>query len=172
MNNGTYGTNYESTGTKTWIPIGDLNNTRAVTVVPTSASPTQLDGTIQPYKLSYVLATPQIVNANDKIEGQLKVNGLTQVNVESGIVRREKAVSQYDTTNKVYRVNTLMFPTTFLKNKPTRFIAIYKNGIKDTKWTSRYPVSLSNGGFDLFVAEIDFDATAIYERNITAEEQR
>lgn len=87
MNNGTFGTPYDGTGTKTWIPIGDTSNARAVTTVPTSPSPTQLDGTIQPYKLSYVLATPQIVNVTDKVEGSLKVNGLTQVSIEAGYRR-------------------------------------------------------------------------------------
>lgn len=87
MNNGTYGTPYNGTGTKTWIPIGDATNARAVTTVPTSASPTQLSGTIQPYKLNYVLASPQTIVVTDKVEGTLKVNGLTQISVDSGYRR-------------------------------------------------------------------------------------
>jgi len=87
MNSGTFGTNYDGTGTKTWIPIGDLSNVRAVTIVPTFASPSQLDGTVQPYKLSYALAKPQIIDVTDKVEGALSVNGLTQVSVDSGYRR-------------------------------------------------------------------------------------
>jgi hypothetical protein len=164
MNNGVFGTNYEATGTKTWIPIGDTTNARAVTVVPTSASPTQLDGTIQPYKLSYVLATPQVVNVTDKVEGSLKVNGLTQVEVLSGIVRREKAnPALYGDGRRFINRDFTGLTSSKLKNSVSKILNIYKNGILDKTWLVM--VSTQSIGFGSTFAEIkqaDFDPTAEY----------
>lgn len=42
-----------------------------------------------PYKLSYVLATPQTIVVSDKVEGDLIVNGTTQVEVGSGFTYTE-----------------------------------------------------------------------------------
>jgi hypothetical protein len=138
MNNGTFGTHYDGTGTKTWVPIGDTSNARAVTVVPTSASPTQVDGTIQPYKLSYVLATPQVVNVTDKVEGSLKANGLTQVEVLSGVVRREKVNPKYE--GGYYYISSQdrssYWNSAKVKYSTNRFLAVYKNGLRDNAWFS------------------------------------
>ena len=130
MNNGTFGTNYDGTGTKTWVPIGDANNARAVTVLPTSPSPTQLDGTIQPYKVSYAVLTPQTINVTDRVEGSLKVNGLTQVSVESGIVVREKVTPKVNsgTLQTVINDNGVNYETTRFKNKALKILGVYKNG--------------------------------------------
>ena len=163
MNNGTFGTNYESTGTKTWIPIGDLNNARAVTVVPTAPSPTQVDGTIQPYKLSYVLATPQVVNVTNLVEGQLKVNGLTQVSVESGIVRREKVIPTFNAGDNTYKINITSLPASLTKSKVEKFIALYKNGVRDFKFAVVRSTNLTNGMERITMQVADYDATALYE---------
>ncbi|KYD26542.1 hypothetical protein [Geobacillus stearothermophilus] len=89
MCNGTYGQPYDGTGTKTWYPIGDTDLSRAVTTCPTSAAPTIAEGKIGYYKLSYILATPQTIVVTDKVEGDLVVNGATQVEVGSGFTYTE-----------------------------------------------------------------------------------
>lgn len=89
MCNGTYGIPYDGTGTKTWYPIGDTNLSRAVTTCPTSPAPTISEGKISYYKLSYVLSTPQTIVVTDKVEGDLVVNGATQVEVGSGFTYTE-----------------------------------------------------------------------------------
>lgn len=89
MCNGTYGQPYDGTGTKTWYPIGDSDLSRAVTTCPTSAAPTIAEGKIGYYKISYILATPQTIVVTDKVEGDLVVNGQTQVEVGSGFTYTE-----------------------------------------------------------------------------------
>ncbi len=87
LNNGTFGVPFNGTGTKTWIPLGDTSNARAVTTAPIAPSPTQVDGTIKPYRLSYVLATPTTSTVTSDVEGSVKVNGSTQFSVGSGMQR-------------------------------------------------------------------------------------
>lgn len=84
-----------------------------------------------PYKLSYVLATPTITDVTDKVEGALKVNGLTQVEVMSGAIRREKAVP---VLYGQYQINNPNAIGSLLKNKTDRIIAVYKNGQIDLSW--------------------------------------
>lgn len=89
MCNGTYGQPYDSTGTKTWYPIGDTDLSRATTTCPTSEAPTISEGKISYYKLSYVRSTPVTEIVTDKVEGDLVVNGATQVEVGSGFTYTE-----------------------------------------------------------------------------------
>lgn len=89
MCNGTYGQPYDGTGTKTWYPIGDTDLSRATTTCPTSPAPTISEGKISYYKLSYVRSTPVTEVVTDKVEGDLVVNGATQVEVGSGFTYTE-----------------------------------------------------------------------------------
>lgn len=82
MCDGTFGTPYNGTGTKTWYPKGDSDLTNAVTTVPSSESPTITDGTIDYYYLTYELATP--VTEVIAHEGDLSIQGDAQVTIGSG----------------------------------------------------------------------------------------
>lgn len=161
MNNGVYGVNYDGTGTKTWIPIGDTSNTRSVTVVPTSESPTQLDGTIQPFILSYVLVTPQIVNVSDKVEGHLSIQGNAQIAISEGVIVREVANPVYNSGDGHYYVNNKAVVGSKFTQRANYILKMNKNGVTDNKWVI---MSHTNGYGNQFakIPIADFDAAATY----------
>jgi hypothetical protein len=163
MCNGTYGQPYDGTGTKTWYPIGDTDLSRAVTTCPTSAAPTIAEGKIGYYKLSYVLSTPVTEVVTDKVEGDLVVNGATQIEVGSGVIVREKIVPVTASESGYYHINNETFgtvPQNRLKNRLSTLISIYRNGIKDNKWITRTNYCYGNQRFE--IAKSDYDPTAEY----------
>jgi len=166
MCNGTYGQPYDGTGTKTWYPIGDSDLSRSVTTCPTSAAPTIAEGKIGYYKLSYVHSTPVTEVVTDKVEGDLVVNGATQVEVGSGVVIREKANPKQHTLDGSWHINiidgTANVPIgSQLKNRAAKIIKIYKNGVEDKAWSKT-----NNRAYGAERAYIinnnDFDSTAEY----------
>ena len=114
-----------------------------------------------PYKLSYVLATPQIINVTDKVEGDIVVNGLTQVEVTSGVVVREKVTPVYYATGDYYYINDDDLVGGKTKYKAERVISVYKNTVKDTLWEV---VSTGRpfGKQRVRIKGRDFDPTAEY----------
>ncbi|WP_273483584.1 hypothetical protein [Desulforamulus ruminis] len=161
MNNGTIGTMYNGTGTKTWIPITATDNTGSVTTVPTTPSADITDKKIDYYQLHYQLATPttEIVPH----EGELALHeGLNQVEVFEGVVVGELANPYYATA--VYRINNTPVgdDKSALKYKLAKFINIYKNNLIDTSWTT---ISGDGGGYGNYRATLPvsrFDPTAQY----------
>ncbi|MCQ6569293.1 hypothetical protein ACQVPJ_24340 [Bacillus mycoides] len=85
-----------------------------------------------PYKLTYQLVTPKMEIV--QVEGDLVVDELTKVTVDSGVVVREKANPVYDSNYSSYSINADVFAESRLKYKPKLYIGIYKNGIEDKKW--------------------------------------
>ncbi|QCR33121.1 hypothetical protein [Lysinibacillus sp. SGAir0095] len=145
--------------THSWISIvdGTAPSTNTIDYVKANKAPSYT-----PYKLSYILATPQITDVTDKVEGDVKLNGLTQVNVDSGVIVREKVTPVINTAGTYYDINVTTQPTSLLKNKVLRFISIYKNGIIDTpNWTI---ASTSNqyGNYRAWIDKSKFDSTAEY----------
>lgn len=125
-----------------------------------------------PYKLSYVLATPQTIDVTDKVEGSLKVNGLTQTEVMSGVIRREKAKPVQRTTDLIWFINvvdnnTISVPNgSQLTHKLNKFLALYKNGIPFNKYGTQ-----DNHGYGnrrLSINNEDFDPKAEYTITYTA----
>jgi hypothetical protein len=172
MCDGTYGTPYNGTGTKTWYPIGDTDLSRATTTCPTSAAPTIAEGKIGYYKLSYVRPTPVTEVVTDKVEGDLVVNGATQIEVGSGVIVREKVTPVKGTgsnTNKTYYINynQVTTPTyevpngSQLKNKTNKILKILKNSVEDKKWVIVSSIN-ANGGTGATIPEADYDPTADY----------
>jgi hypothetical protein len=165
MCDGNYGVPYNGTGTKTWYPIGDTDLSRATTTCPTSAAPTISEGKISYYKLSYVLATPQTIVVTDKVEGDLVVNGATQVEVGSGVIVREKVTPSFYSVNNYYYINEKgvsgLITDNPLKNKAYKIISVYKNGIEDKKWIREDNTSNQNGQMAK-IPQADFDPTAEY----------
>jgi hypothetical protein len=101
------------------------------------------------------------------VEGQLKVNGLTQVSVESGIVRREKVTPKVNsgTLQTVINDNGVTYETTRLKNKSLKILGVYKNGQLEKQWIPTKDVS-AYGVERAILSASDkalFDPTAIYE---------
>ena len=111
-----------------------------------------------PYKLSYVLATPQIINVTDKVEGDIAINGLTQVSIDSGVVVREKANPILYTT--YYRINDVNVPLSLLEYKADKILSVYKNGVMDTKW--KIESVPTNGKQRAIIPQADYDPTAEY----------
>jgi len=113
-----------------------------------------------PYKLSYVLPTPKVEEI--KSEGAISVNGLTQIEVGSGIIVREKVTpsttASYAHINNVGVVGATDNP---LSKRAAKILNIYANGQKDTqKWT---PFSTyANGAQRMHLEIANYDATAIY----------
>jgi hypothetical protein len=163
MCNGTYGQPYDDTGTKTWYPIGDTDLSRAVTTCPTSAAPTITEGKISYYKLSYVRSTPVTEVVTDKVEGDLVVNGATQIECGSGVIVREKANPVLLLNN--YYINGQTTPDSKLKYRVDKFVRVYKNGVTDPKWRveNHAGMNIDKYGKNLLgISQADFDPTAEY----------
>ena len=164
MCNGTYGQPYDGTGTKTWYPIGDTDLSRAVTTCPTSAAPTIAEGKIGYYKLSYVRQTPVTEVVTDKVEGDLVVNELTQIEVGSGVIVREKVTPVLNTeaSGDHYQINRIGITSSFTKNRVQKFFFVYKNGVNDTTRWNRMTTNVGNGLERMIIKKSDFDPTAEY----------
>lgn len=158
MNNGVFGTNYDGTGTKTWIPWGATDNTGAVTVVPTTVSTAISGGTYDYYRLSYQLAATYveeeiIVGA----EGSIGLHaGGNQIEIGEGVVVREVATPYL--SGSTYYLNTLTF-TTF-DYRTSKILAIYRDGELDIAWT--IDTSAPYGNERAYISSVNYDPTATY----------
>lgn len=164
MCDGNHGVPYNGTGTKTWYPIGDTDLARATTTTPTSAAPTITEGKIGYYKLSYVLATAKTIVVTDKVEGDLVVNGATQVEVGSGVIVREKVIPQTSGSSNYYHLNNLgvdTVPDVPLKNKVRTILKIFRNNIEDKQWIIQNSTT-ANGLQRAYINKKDYDPTAEY----------
>jgi len=120
-----------------------------------------------PYKLFYVLAAPKVEEI--KSEGAISVNGLTQVEVGSGIVVREKVTPASDGGSKRWlNFNQAWAESSKFKNRAERIIAIYKNNTIDKNWIigagtahGKQSASIENTLYDLtaeyYVTYLVFD---------------
>lgn len=149
-----------------WISLFDGSD--APTQTLTYVSTTRADG-FTPYRLSYQLATPQVLEA--KVEGSISVNGLTQVELGSGVVIREKANYVFDTNDNMYKLNLIYSAGSATRYKVDRFLSLYKNNI-DQKANFRTDPRFSNGKQYHVINANDYDPTAeyyvtyiIYDRN-------
>ena len=115
-----------------WKSIADGTDAPTQTVAYVSAN--KATG-YTPYMLSYVLATPIILEV--KYEGAISVNGLTQVEVGSGVIIREKVVPYKSSTT--YEINFTTVQK--LANKAEKILAVYRNGKIDNVWSFRTDVN-------------------------------
>jgi hypothetical protein len=115
-----------------------------------------------PYKLSYQLATTveQVVNA----EGAINLHtGGNQIDVQEGVIVREKATPVYYANGNSYYINNnVVGQTSYFKNKSNNIVKIFKNGVEDKRWTIRKNQSTGIGGADALIAAVDYDSTAEY----------
>lgn len=149
-----YFNGWKYTSGTTWTSVTG-NGQTATAQVALDTKPTDYT----PYKLSYVLATPVVTDVTDKVEGALKVNGATQVNVDSGVVVREKVVPEI--TSSTAYVNRTSLPKTLLRNKVKSIVGIFKNGIVDKSWTTSVNNIYENNA-GAFSSLTDFDPSATY----------
>ncbi|STO12891.1 Uncharacterised protein [[Flavobacterium] thermophilum] len=115
-------------------------------------------------KAHYVLATPQTIVVTDKVEGDLVVNGQTQIEVGSGVVIREKVIPYLD-ANNIYRINNHWGGNSDLKYKTTKILKIYKSSIDNTSvWTiiNDNDNGYANGNAWACTQKTNFDQAAEY----------
>nr|WP_257127208.1 phage baseplate upper protein [Bacillus cereus] len=112
-----------------------------------------------PYRLTYQFATPKIEVV--QVEGDIVVDEMTQVTVDSGISVREKVNFKLDVYDKKYKANNLNLSGTALKNKVDTVIKVYKNGIEEKRITITKD-SLAFGEERISINEEDFDPKAEY----------
>jgi hypothetical protein len=156
--NGWQAKTVDGTGKPTaWRSLGDGTDAPTQTLAYVSANRAP---NYTPYKLSYLLATPQIVPVN--VEGEIAVNGLTQVEVGSGVVVREKVIPVSDPGAGVYRINSTRIANSNLKNMASLILNIYKNGVIDKVWSSRTSDALAFGKADSVALLKDIEATSEY----------
>jgi hypothetical protein len=141
-----------------WRSLGDGTDapTQTLAYVSTNKAPN-----FTPYKLSYVLASPQTVNVNHLVEGDIVVSGPTQVEVTSGVVVREKVTPVLN--NGVYYLNTSSFSSSIFKSKAKTILKIYKNGVVDDKWNIVNNSQTANGTARADIKQVDYDTTTQYE---------
>jgi hypothetical protein len=119
----------------------------------------------KPYSLTYQLATT--VEEIVTVEGSINLHsGGNQIEVSEGVIVREKANPVL--SGSFYRINNSFGGTgssSFLKNKPSRVIKVYKNGVEDKKWSigvNSVPDVNVNGLSYASIPAADYDPTAEY----------
>jgi hypothetical protein len=100
------------------------------------------------------------------VEGDIALNGPTQVEMGSGVIVREKVSPVLDAANGVYQVNYVTGGTPFipgyLKNRVSKIYNVYKFKDVDTKWTINVN-AVAQGSFPkAYIKTSDFDSTAEY----------
>lgn len=92
-----------------------------------------------------------------QVEGDLVASGTAQVTIDSGVVVREKA-TPIKTVD--YYINRTDKGPSKLKNKTSRVLFLYKNGLLETKWAKVSTNAYGNEA--IVIKESDFDPTAEY----------
>nr|WP_245368617.1 phage tail protein [Paenibacillus silagei] len=161
MNNGTFGTPYNGSGTKTWTLITAASNAGAVTTVPTTQSP--ITTSWQPYTLDYVLAQAAAPVPVPNAEGSITLHpGGNQISVETGAIQSEKANPKVHSDGNCYINNIAVGSSTYLSQKTNKILAVYKGADIDTKWTLLSNHGSGYGGGQAYIATGNFDANASY----------
>ncbi|SEM82043.1 hypothetical protein [Paenibacillus sp. OV219] len=159
MNNGTFGTPYDGTGTKTWTVWNATSNTGAVTTAPTSMA-----AGWTPYTIDYVLAQSieEVILGG---EGVISLaSGGNQVELLEGVVLREKVVPTTGGSTADYHINAVGVPSASdnpLKYRNSKILKVFKNGVDDTaNWS--FVVTLAYGSQRVYQSKTIFDASAEY----------
>jgi hypothetical protein len=111
-------------------------------------------------KMSYQLATPVVQTA--QVEGDIALNGPTQVQVGSGVIVREKVVPRADSYNYYINDGSTGWESQRLKSKNEKIISIYKNGNKDSLWSLVAQNYNNYGKQKALIPLASYDSTAEY----------
>ncbi len=165
MNNGTFGTPYNGSGTKTWTAWNAPDNTGALTTVSSTPSSAITTGVYSYYQLHYTLATPttEIVVPEGAIELH---DGANQVELGEGVVVRESVIPYLGSDNK-YRINNKYLASgatsMFLKNRADSLLSVYKNGVLDPNWLLTRTSDVNDNGIaSALISAALYDPTASY----------
>lgn len=110
-----------------------------------------------PYKLSYALAAPVFLELAK--EGAISVSGMTQVEVGSGVVIREKVKPIL--SGGTYIINSNNLVDNQFKNRTSKILQVYRANVLDSKW-SILTSSIANGLYRATIPQADFDSTIDY----------
>ncbi|SDJ76086.1 hypothetical protein [Paenibacillus naphthalenovorans] len=156
-------------GTANWISLGDGSTSTNRDHVVNNLAPGY-----KPYKLQYQLAQPYEEEISTEAITLLK--GLNQIEVGNGMIVREKANPVLGTVPPVpiswVYINDSIVTGSNLKNRPSKILNIYKNGIQDKRWTIN-----SNGsqspylGQRAYIRYANYDPSAAYEVTYLALDQ-
>lgn len=140
-----------------WRSLGDTTDapTQTLAYVSTNKAPN-----FTPYKLSYVLAAPQLVSVN--VEGELSVNSPTQVEVGSGAIIREKINGFYVDSNGIANFARTDNVPSQLKYRNLDILKVYKNGQPISIAKQFSPLNIPQGKFFVQLAKSDYEATSEY----------
>ncbi|MFP9128546.1 hypothetical protein [Niallia sp. BSM11] len=96
-----------------------------------------------PYKISYMLNNLVLVELRS--EGAISVNGLTQVEVGSGSIIREKVRALHNAADSLTYINALFSASTAqLKNPAIAILAVYKGNMLESDWNIQSSIN-ANG---------------------------
>ncbi|WP_437831565.1 hypothetical protein ACQRXC_08135 [Niallia taxi] len=143
-----------------WVSLVDGTDAPTQTLAYVSAN--KAAGYI-PYKVSYTLANP--VTLEVKTDGAISLNGVTEIEVGSGVIIREKINKAYLFTGSGnYEVGNITTSKDYwTKNRIGKVIAVYKGGQLDRAWFTQIPDdNASNGANRLKIKVENFDTTAEY----------
>jgi hypothetical protein len=157
---------YNGTGTKAWGKMdakGALVGGSGSTILPTVMS----DQGFTPYKITYQLAKP--IDETVAVEGSISLHsGGNQIEVGEGVIVREPAKPKlFDSISDYYIINSLFtgpegdLTASALKYRLNKFIAIYRNGLIDSKWVFESP-GKTYGNQQAKIALSDYDPSAEY----------
>ncbi|MFP7470012.1 hypothetical protein SFC55_03305 [Niallia taxi] len=155
------------------VKTADANNkpTAWVSLVDGTDAPTQTLAYVAankaagyiPYKVSYTLANP--VTLEVKTDGAFSVNGITEIEVGSGVIIREKINKAYLFTGSGnYEVGNITTSKDYwTKNRIGKVIAVYKGAQLDKAWFTQIPDDNASYGANRLKIKVEnFDATAEY----------
>jgi hypothetical protein len=118
-----------------------------------------------PYQLTYQLATTREEAVT--VEGAISLHeGMNQIAVDSGVIVRERVTPVAIGSMAVINSTWAGEEASKLKNRASRILAVYKNGVLDTKWTHRVN-GYQHGTDRLEAQKVDYDSTATYEVTYT-----
>ncbi|TVX91911.1 hypothetical protein [Paenibacillus agilis] len=151
---------YNGTGTKWWVRRADGVGREwrdATAELPT----TMADGWT-PYRLQYLKASPSVVPVSNYEAGAVLTTGDNVVEIDSGMVIREKANVFVSQATSAVAIGDTSWPT---NHKIRKGLAVYFNNSKDVRW---YESNINPYGLVKLRTSIhNYDPTATYHATYT-----
>ncbi|OBY77211.1 hypothetical protein BBG47_23045 [Paenibacillus sp. KS1] len=166
---------YNGTGTRCWGRITDPANVigqagwNATTTLPTGYAGTDVKGNVyKPYRLQYLKVKPTVEPVVNYETGLTLLKGWNMVEVDSGIVLREKANFVINSASTHYCANTAQgggdTPTPF-RYRTEDILKVFKNRVNYIQWEKN--IYAPNGKYRATIAKQHYDPTAVYHVTYT-----
>ncbi|MBG9737255.1 pyocin knob domain-containing protein [Paenibacillus alvei] len=166
---------YNGTGTRCWGRITDPANVigqagwNATTTLPTGYAGTDAKGNVyKPYRLQYLKVKPTVEPVVNYETGLTLLKGWNMVEVDSGIVLREKANFVINSASTHYCANTAQgggdTPTPF-RYRTEDIFKVFKNQTAYVQWEKN--IFSPFGKYRAIIAKEYYDPTAVYHVTYT-----